>query len=87
MSATLDSATIRRLEPSLLQYASRKVGREDVAWDLVQETWVAALHSIDTFAGRSKLRTWLVAILRRKIADMHRKKRLEVVSLAEHHLS
>lgn len=83
--ATLDTATIRSLEPSLLRYAQRKVGREDVARDLVQETWIAALGSIDTFAGRSKLRTWLVSILRRKIVDMHRKNRPQV-QFAEHHL-
>lgn len=84
-TATLDTATIRSLEPSLLRYAQRKVGREDVARDLVQETWIAALGSIDTFAGRSKLRTWLVSILRRKIVDMHRKNRPQV-QFAEHHL-
>ena len=85
-AAVLDTATIRRLEPGLIRYAQRKVGREDVAKDLVQETWIAALGSIDSFAGRSKLRTWLVSILRRKIVDMHRRSRPQV-SFAEHHVA
>ncbi len=84
MTTVLDEETIRELEPSLLRYARRRVGREDVAQDLVQETWVAAFGGIDSFAGRSSLRTWLVSILRRKIVDQHRRRRPQV-SFEEHH--
>ncbi len=75
---TLDAMTIRHLEPALLGYARKRVGRADLAEDLVQETWAAALPSLDSFAGRSSLRTWLVAILRRKIVDQHRRRRIQV---------
>ena len=74
-TATINDATIREMQPSLLRYAQKWVGREDVARDLVQETWAAAVSSVDSFAGRSSLRTWLVSILRRKIVDLHRRKR------------
>jgi len=77
-TATIDDATIRQMEPSLFRYAMKWVGREDVARDLVQETWAAAVGSADSFAGRSSLRTWLVSILRRKIIDQHRRKRPHV---------
>lgn len=83
-TATLDNTTIRELEPSLMRYARKRVGRDDVARELVQETWVAALGGIGSFAGRSSLRTWLVSILRRKIVDMHRRNRPQV-SFEEHH--
>ncbi|MBC7171747.1 MAG: RNA polymerase sigma factor [Polyangiaceae bacterium] len=74
----LDAATIRELEPSLLGYAKRRVGREDLAEDLVQETWIAAMTSLPSFAGRSTLRTWLISILRRKIVDSFRRQKVQV---------
>jgi RNA polymerase sigma-70 factor (ECF subfamily) len=83
-TATLDAATIREMEPTLLRYARLRVGRDDVARDLVQETWVAAFGGISSFAGRSSLKTWLVSILRRKIVDMHRRSRPQVM-FEEHH--
>lgn len=83
-AVTLDAETIREMEPALLRYARHRVGREDVARDLVQETWVAAFGGISSFAGRSSLKTWLVSILRRKIVDMHRRSRPQV-SFEEHH--
>ncbi len=81
----IDEATIRELEPTLVGYARRRVGSADVAADLVQDTWMAALRNIDSFAGRSSLRTWLVSILRRKIVDLYRRDRNNVSFLEEHH--
>jgi RNA polymerase sigma-70 factor, ECF subfamily len=34
-----------------------------VADEVVQETWMAVLHGIDRFEGRSAIRTWMVSIL------------------------
>ncbi len=56
----------------LFGYALRRVDRSDVAEDLVQDTLVAALRAQDTFSNRSAVRTWLVSILRNKIADHFR---------------
>ncbi|MEO0323487.1 MAG: RNA polymerase sigma factor [Myxococcota bacterium] len=81
----LDDATIRALEPTLIGYAQKRVGRPDLAHDLVQETWAAALGSWNSFAGRSSLRTWLVSILRRKIIDVYRRERPSVSFLEERH--
>jgi RNA polymerase sigma-70 factor (ECF subfamily) len=78
MDAIIDAATIRELEPSLLGYARRRVGRPDLAEDLVQETWIAAMTSLPSFAGRSSLRTWLISILRRKIVDSFRRQKSQV---------
>ena len=82
---TIDEATIRRLEPALVGYARRRVGSADLAADLVQDTWIAALRNIHSFAGRSSLRTWLVSILRRKIVDLYRRERNQVSFLEERH--
>lgn len=85
MIAAFDDDTIELVSPSLLRYASRRIGREDVAQDLVQETWLAAMGSVAGFAGRSTLKTWLTSILRRKIVDHHRRRRHEV-EIDETHL-
>lgn len=65
---------IRDLSPGLLAFAYRRVGQQQEAEDLVQDTWFSALRSAPTFAGRSSLRTWLVAILRRRIAERFRRR-------------
>jgi RNA polymerase sigma-70 factor (ECF subfamily) len=35
----------------------------EVAEDTVQETWIAVLRGLDSFAGRATLRTWICRIL------------------------
>jgi len=82
--ARLEPDLVAELEPTLFRYARRRVASDELAHDLVQETWLAALGGIDRFAGRSSLRTWLVSILRRKIVDSHRRKRPKV-TFEEHH--
>jgi RNA polymerase sigma-70 factor (ECF subfamily) len=53
----------------LVNFAIGQVRDADVAEDLVQETFLAALKSLDRFSGGSTERTWLVGILRHKICD------------------
>ena len=53
----------------LYRYAFARVGRAEVAEDLVQETFLAALRALDSFAGRSSERTWLTSILKNKLID------------------
>ncbi len=56
----------------LYRYALARVRRPEVAEDLLQETFVAALRSKDGFQGKSTERTWLTGILRHKIMDYFR---------------
>lgn len=44
-----------------------------VAQDLISETFLAALKSKNNFKGEASERTWLIAILKRKIIDYYRK--------------
>ncbi len=45
----------------------------NTAEELVQETFLAALQTKERFEGRSQVRTWLVSILRHKLADHFRR--------------
>jgi len=57
----------------LYRYALLRLRAPDLAADVVQETFLEALGSLASFAGRSSVRTWLIGILRHKILDHYRK--------------
>src|ERR1043165_5124358 len=56
---------------ALFRYAYLRLRDRDVAEDLVQETFVAALRA--KFSGQSSERTWLIGILKHKLSDHWRK--------------
>lgn len=57
---------------TLYRYARGRVGRQDVAEDLVQETLLAAWQARSSFRGQAQERTWLIGILRHKLVDYFR---------------
>jgi RNA polymerase sigma-70 factor (ECF subfamily) len=57
----------------LYNYTISRVNNHDLAKDLVQETFFAALKAMDNFQGKASERTWLISILKRKIIDYYRK--------------
>jgi RNA polymerase sigma-70 factor (ECF subfamily) len=61
----------------LFNFALGQMRDPNLAEDLVQETFLAALKSQNNFSGRSSERTWLVGILRHKIYDHLRMARRE----------
>ncbi len=66
---TMAPADLDRLCRQLRRYAHSRLRDPDVVDEVVQETFMAALGSASSFHGRSKLGTWLIAILRNKIVD------------------
>ncbi len=58
----------------LYGYTLKRVNDREVAEDLVQDTFVAALRAKKNFEERSSERTWLFAILKNKIIDYYRGK-------------
>lgn len=58
----------------LFAFALARVRDRSVAQDLVQETFLAALRALASFAGRSSERAWLFGILRNKLVDYYRLK-------------
>ena len=63
------SGWLERYGDALYGYARRRVGRADVAEDLVQEALLAGVRAWPTYAGRADPGTWLTGILRHKVAD------------------
>lgn len=57
----------------LYGYAMSKTSDTELSQDLVQETFLAGLKSLESFKGHSSERTWLFSILKFKIADYYRK--------------
>lgn len=64
---------VERYGDYLYTYAYYRVGSAEVAEDLVQDTFIAALNARQSFRGESSEKTWLVSILKRKIIDHYRK--------------
>lgn len=58
----------------LFSYCMRRLNNRETAEDLVQETFLSAIRSKESFKGGSSERTWLTAILKNKIIDHYRKK-------------
>jgi len=57
----------------LFNYAVARVSDAEIAKDLVQETFFAGLNSAKNYKGDAAERTWLIAILKRKVIDYYRK--------------
>lgn len=57
----------------LFNYAIARINDAEVAKDLVQETFLAGLKSAKNYKGDAAERTWLIAILKRKVIDYYRK--------------
>ncbi len=58
----------------LYNYAMSRLFSKDLAEDVLQEAFLYAYQNREKFGGKSTERTWLVAILKRKIADHYRRK-------------
>ncbi len=65
---------IERYSDLLFNYTLTRLNKREVAEDLVQETFLSALKGRDGFKGDASEKTWLIAILKRKIIDHYRKK-------------
>src|ERR687894_1901171 len=68
------SELVARHAPALARFAAASGAGGDVE-ELVQDTFVRAFGSLDTFRGDSSLRTWLFTIERRLLLDRRRAER------------
>lgn len=77
---------VKRHADALARFAASS-GERDELDELVQDTFVRAFNSLDTFRADSSLRTWLFTILRRLVLDRRRaeRRRGNRVELEEEH--
>src|SRR5262249_55123853 len=54
---------------TLIRMAMGYVADREVAEEVVQDTWMAVIESLNRFEGRSSLRTWVCGILIHKAKD------------------
>ena len=54
---------------TLIRLAMGYVANREVSEDVVQDTWMAVIQSLNRFEGRSSLRTWICGILIHKAND------------------
>lgn len=62
----------------MVRFAALRLRDPALAEDVVQATLVAALEGAATFSGRSTLKTWVLAILKNKIADCVRQRNRQI---------
>jgi RNA polymerase sigma-70 factor (TIGR02943 family) len=68
---------LEALRPALLRIARLHLRNDAWAEDAVAETLLAALENRTVFEARSKLKTWVVGILKHKIIDAFRARKRE----------
>ncbi len=54
---------IRDIGPTMFRVARVYVRTDEVAEEVVQETWINVLEHLDRFEGRSSFKTWVLTIL------------------------
>jgi RNA polymerase sigma-70 factor (TIGR02943 family) len=57
----------------MYRFVLSRVSDSETAQDIVQEALVAAIQAYKRFQGKSSLKTWLIAILKRKVVDHYRR--------------
>jgi RNA polymerase sigma-70 factor (ECF subfamily) len=67
----------------LWNYAYRYTGDESQAWDMVQETWTAAIKGLHKLERPSLFISWMFRVLTNKCIDHIRKKRTEHIKLKQ----
>ncbi len=84
MNVTKDDVVywVKIYTKDLFAYALVKVNQKEIAEDLVQDTFLVACQSYKNFKGNSNEKTWLLAILKNKIADHYRLKYKEQTEVA-----
>ena len=76
----LNEVLLAEHRPVLFRYALLQLKDNELADDAVQETLLAAWQSSANFQGKAGLRTWLIGILKHKIADHWRRSAREITA-------
>jgi len=64
----------KKYRPALNKIALSKVPSSTVAVEIVQETFINCLQTLNLFKGKSSLLTWMQSVMRHEVADYYRKR-------------
>jgi RNA polymerase sigma-70 factor (ECF subfamily) len=59
----------RRWTPRLVRYATRVLGRPEVARDVVQETWIGVIRGLRRLDDPAQFPAWIYSITHKKCVD------------------
>ncbi len=74
MTIISDTDALARIRAEMLRFARLQLRSEDEAEDAVQEALAGAMKNAVSFRGEAALKTWMIAILKHKIADIIRQR-------------
>ena len=80
---TLDGEFLVAIRADMLRFARLQLGNDDEAEDAVQEAMAGALKNARKFRGEAALKTWIIAILKNKVADILRQRRQRPVNASQ----
>ena len=78
-----DHTALARLREEMLRFARLQLGRDDEAEDVVQEALAGAMKNAGSFRGEAALKTWVIAILKNKIADVLRQRQRRPITASQ----
>lgn len=64
---------VRRWQPRLWRHARVLTGRDDAAWDVIQEAWLAIVDGLHRLLDASQFRAWAYRIVTHKSTDWVRR--------------
>lgn len=73
-SRTAFQTLVERWQERLWRHALRLTGREDGAWDVLQETWMDVSQGIRRLADAGAFRAWIYQVTSRRALDWHRRR-------------
>ncbi|AMK21646.1 sigma-70 family RNA polymerase sigma factor [Sphingobium sp. TKS] len=81
--ATADPVFLARVRADMLRFARLQLRNDDEAEDAVQEALAGALKNAANFRGEAALKTWIIAILKNKVADILRQRQRRPINASQ----
>lgn len=79
----IDPVFLGKIREDMLRFARLQLGDDDEAEDAVQEALAGALRNAHSFRAEAALKTWIIAILKNKVADILRQRRKRPVTASQ----
>ncbi|MGD9471202.1 MAG: sigma-70 family RNA polymerase sigma factor [Novosphingobium sp.] len=81
--ADADPVFIAQVREDMMRFARLQLGVDDEAEDAVQEALAGALRNAASFRGEAALKTWIIAILKNKVADILRQRQRRPINASQ----